>query len=293
VIRAVEAVAHFAQPDDARHVLQFAVAVGGAGQAVERMVGDVQLHHVAAQLLQPVRLRAHLHPGLGGRRARRRIAAPAFDLHQAQPARAERLERIGRAQLRHVDAGFDRGAHHRRAGRHRDRLTVDFERDVGVGMALRRAIVGFVERIARARCGALARALARAAAALADVLSVEGHAGPSGSGRSLDRTRRGRLAGGEPKSSGKWSSADSTGYGVIPPIAHSEPASIVSQRSRSSVICRSDVSPLRIRAIVSTPRVEPIRHGVHLPHDSIAQNSIAYSASSARFDVSSCTTMPP
>jgi len=25
----------------------------------------------------------------------------------------------------------------------------------------------------------------------------------------------------------------------------------------------------------STPRVEPIRHGVHLPHDSCAQNSIA------------------
>ena len=30
-----------------------------------------------------------------------------------------------------------------------------------------------------------------------------------------------------------------------------------------------------IRSIVSTPRVEPTRHGVHLPHDSIEQNSIA------------------
>ncbi len=41
------------------------------------------------------------------------------------------------------------------------------------------------------------------------------------------------------------------------------------------------------------PRGAPIRHGVHLPHDSSAQKCIAYSASSARFDVSSCSTMPP
>ena len=31
----------------------------------------------------------------------------------------------------------------------------------------------------------------------------------------------------------------------------------------------------RMRSITSTPRVEPMRHGVHLPQDSIAQNSIA------------------
>ncbi len=45
----VVAVAHFAQADHAGHVLQLAVAVRGAGEAVERMVGDVELHHVAAQ----------------------------------------------------------------------------------------------------------------------------------------------------------------------------------------------------------------------------------------------------
>jgi hypothetical protein len=37
-----------------------------------------------------------------------------------------------------------------------------------------------------------------------------------------------------PKSSGKWFSADSTGYGVMPPMAHSEPSSMVSHRSSSS-----------------------------------------------------------
>ena len=74
-------------------------------------------------------------------------------------------------------------------------------------------------------------------------------------------------------------SADSTGYGVMPPIAHSEPLTIVSHSSRSSSTCCACCCGLSreswMRSITSTPRVEPMRHGVHLPHDSIAQNSIA------------------
>src|SRR5690606_3701898 len=50
VVGAVEAVARLPQPDAARHVLEFAIAVGGAGQAVERVVGDVEFHDVAPQL---------------------------------------------------------------------------------------------------------------------------------------------------------------------------------------------------------------------------------------------------
>ena len=50
MVLALIAVAHLAQADGARHVLQLAIAVGGAGQAIERMVGDVELHHAAAQL---------------------------------------------------------------------------------------------------------------------------------------------------------------------------------------------------------------------------------------------------
>ncbi|MNC99916.1 hypothetical protein D3C83_183630 [compost metagenome] len=67
----------------------------------------------------------------------------------------------------------------------------------------------------------------------------------------------------------------------MPPSAHSEPASIVSHRSLSSAMlaAASAVSPVAraamTRSITSTPRVEPMRHGVHLPHDSIAQNSMA------------------
>ena len=91
VVLAFIAVADFAQADDARHVLQLAVAVRRAGQAIERVIGDVQLHHAAAQLGELGALRAHLHARLDQRRARRRIALAPFDLDQAQPARAERL----------------------------------------------------------------------------------------------------------------------------------------------------------------------------------------------------------
>ena len=56
MVLALIAVAHVAQADRARHVLQFAVAIGRTGQAVQRMVGDVELHHALAQLLQPLGL---------------------------------------------------------------------------------------------------------------------------------------------------------------------------------------------------------------------------------------------
>ena len=51
VVVAFVAVAHVAQADDAGHVLQLAVAVRRAGQAVERMVGDIELHDAAAYVL--------------------------------------------------------------------------------------------------------------------------------------------------------------------------------------------------------------------------------------------------
>ena len=41
MVCAVHAVANVAQPHDAGHVLQLAIAIGGTGQAVKRMVGDV------------------------------------------------------------------------------------------------------------------------------------------------------------------------------------------------------------------------------------------------------------
>ena len=133
VVGSRHAVAHFAQSYRAGHGLQFAVAVGRAGQAIERMVGDVQLHHIAPQVGEPGRLRAHFHAGFGRRRARRRVTAPSFDLDQTQAAGAERFERICRAQFWDHDSGLDCGAHDRGAGGHAHSDAVYVQSDFAVG----------------------------------------------------------------------------------------------------------------------------------------------------------------
>ena len=127
VVLALIAVAHFAQADGAGHVLQLAIAVGGAGEAVQRMVGDVELHHALADAGETIVLGRHLDAGRDGRGAGGRRAAAAFDLDEAEATRAERVEAIGGAQLRHHDAEIGGGAHDRRAFRHGDRLAVDLQ----------------------------------------------------------------------------------------------------------------------------------------------------------------------
>src|SRR3954447_11015928 len=82
------------------------------------------------------------------------------------------------------------------------------------------------------------------------------------------------------KSSGKCFKTLKTGKGAIPPRAHNEPTTIVSHNSFSSTRLAVSFTPLRILSITSTPRTAPMRHGVHLPHDSTAQNSIANRACS-------------
>ena len=83
---AVHAVAHFAQARDACHVLKLAIAVGAAGKAIERMVGDVKLHHALANLLQPLGLSVDHDARRDGRGAGCGRALAAVDLNQAQPA---------------------------------------------------------------------------------------------------------------------------------------------------------------------------------------------------------------
>ncbi|MNT00191.1 hypothetical protein D3C72_1346150 [compost metagenome] len=141
VVGAVVAVAHVAQAHDPGHVLQFAVAVGRTGQAVQRMVRDVQLHHAAPKVVQLGRFGVDHHAVLGRRGAGRGIAAAAFDLHQAQPARAEGFQAVGGAELGDVDAGFGGRAHQRRALGHGDFLAIDGQGDGLLGHAGRRAHV--------------------------------------------------------------------------------------------------------------------------------------------------------
>ena len=129
VVDAIEAVARLGDVELFGHVLQFAVTVRGTRHAVERVIGDVELHHAAAKLRELGALGAHLDAVGDKRRARRGIAAAPFDFHQAQTARAERLQRVGCAQLGHVLADRRGRAHDGRAVGHRDRLAVDLERD--------------------------------------------------------------------------------------------------------------------------------------------------------------------
>jgi hypothetical protein len=138
-------IADIAQADRTGHVLQFAIAIRRAGQTVERVVRDIELHHAAAQAPDPVGLGVHHHPlghrrGAGGGRA-----APARDLHQAQPAGAERLQAVGGAQLGDGDPGLGRGAHHAGAFGHGHRDAVNRQVD-GHACARRRAHVAVVER---------------------------------------------------------------------------------------------------------------------------------------------------
>src|SRR5690606_24423170 len=129
VVFTVVAVAHVAQADDTGHVLQFAIAVGRAGQAVQRVIGDVQLHDAAADVCQFRGLRTHFHAGFGRRRAGCRVAAAAVDFDQAQAAGTEGFQAFGCAQFRHVDAGFCSCTHDRSTLRHGDGFTVNFQRD--------------------------------------------------------------------------------------------------------------------------------------------------------------------
>ena len=65
-------------------------------------------------------------------------------------------------------------------------------------------------------------------------------------------------------------------------------AQILDQRDLAAGVLAGDD-----RSMVSTPRIAPIRQGVHLPQLSIAQNSKAKRACRAMSTVSSKTTMPP
>ena len=143
VIGALKPVAHVAQAHHTGLGLQLAVAVGGAGQAVERVVRDIQLHHALAQVLQLGRLGAYLHAGLGRGSARGRVALAPFNFDQAQAARAKGLQAVGGAQFGHLDARIHGGAHERGAARHGDLGAVDLQRDKFGRCAGGRAVVDF------------------------------------------------------------------------------------------------------------------------------------------------------
>ena len=128
VVVAFIAIAHVAQADRAGHVLQLAVAIGGTGQTIQRMVGDIELHHALADVLQSRCLGVDREAGRDGRGAGGGCTVAAFDLHETETAGAEGIDHVGGAELRHLNAGLHRGAHDRSALRHGDFVAVDGER---------------------------------------------------------------------------------------------------------------------------------------------------------------------
>ncbi|MCY1485096.1 hypothetical protein D9M68_187140 [compost metagenome] len=144
VVLALIPVAHVAQADGAGHVLQLAIAIGRAGQTVERVVGDVKLHHPPAHVLQPRRLGGDFDTRRHRRRARGRHAGASLDLDETEPAGAEGIHHVGGAELRHLDASVHRRAHDRGSLRYRDFAPVDRQRHQFFGLGSGSAVVDFM-----------------------------------------------------------------------------------------------------------------------------------------------------
>ena len=115
VVRALVAVAHLAQAHDAGHVLQFAMAVGGAGQAVERVIGDIQLHHAAAHVGDLLVLGVTFMPCATGvvHEAGRPFMPSICTRHRRQEPKASSCSVAHSFGI--FDLGERRGAHHRGA----------------------------------------------------------------------------------------------------------------------------------------------------------------------------------
>jgi hypothetical protein len=115
MVGAVITVAHITQPDVARLRLQFAIAIGGAGEAIKRMIGDIKLHHAFAERLQPLGLGVDNHARCDRCCAGSRRSGTALDLDEAKPAGAEGFEHVGGAEFRDFGADFHRRTHNGRA----------------------------------------------------------------------------------------------------------------------------------------------------------------------------------
>ena len=135
-------IAHIAQADGGGHVLQLAIVVGAARQAIERVIGDIKLHHSPPQLLQARRLRMDDHAcfrrcgAAGGR------APASFDLHKAKAARAIAFKAVRRAQLRDRTVRKRGRAHDRGSGGYGNVPSVNRQRDRFARRHFGRAVIG-------------------------------------------------------------------------------------------------------------------------------------------------------
>ena len=146
MLLAVVAIAYVAQAHRAGHVLQLTIAIRRTGEAIQRMIGDVEFHHPLAQRGQTRRLRVHHQPVLGQGGARGGRATTAVDFHQAQSARPKGLQRIGGAQLRDRRTMPARRRHDRGALGNPHAHAIDRERYQLRVLAHRRSVVQLLEQ---------------------------------------------------------------------------------------------------------------------------------------------------
>jgi len=211
---ACDAVAHVAQARHTGHVLQLAIAVGAAGQAVQRVVADVELHHALAQLLQPRRLRVHHHAGLDRRGARGRETPAALDFHQTQAARAERLQAVGGAKFGHVDARVHGSAQQRGALGHGDAVAVYGQGDGLHGAARGSAVVDLGREVGQHRRSPSVVGLRR------QCLVLRRGRSPGGSARAPRARGRASCRPSRTNSSGAWCRTDRAAAGLAAAGVH-------------------------------------------------------------------------
>ena len=108
-------------------VLQLALVVPGAVEAVVRVVGEEQFDQRAAGVDGARRMGLHLEAGGRRKRAARHEAALALDLDHAHPARAARRQALVVAQRGNLDAGPPRRPEQRVAVLRLHLASVDFE----------------------------------------------------------------------------------------------------------------------------------------------------------------------
>src|ERR1039457_4067685 len=94
-------------------------------------------------------------------------------------------------------------------------------------------------------------------------------------------------------SSRKYFSVVTMGLGALCPSPHRLVLRTSSQSSSSSATSAGAASPAVIFSRMPCICCVPARHGMHLPQDSLMQNSMKYLATSTMQDVSSMTIMPP
>ncbi len=129
-----------------RHVLQLALAALVADRAVERMVDEQELHHVALRVKCALGLGVDLHPVHHRRGAGRHGLGRLLDVDQAHAAVGRDRQLVVIAETRDADAGLVGGLDDHRPLRHLHGAAIDLDGD-----QVRRGVGG--GRLCAHRCG--------------------------------------------------------------------------------------------------------------------------------------------